>query len=85
MIQYSSRVARDLRKLDPEQREHVRHALERMDAGAEGLNVKAMTGHPGWLRLRAGDYRILYRAVAGGWDVYRVVRRDLAQAASTLR
>lgn len=55
--------------------------------------LRDLRKHTPYLRLRVGDWRVLYRptteqeAVAGGegWFVFRIVnRRDLERAARTL-
>ena len=58
--------------MDGPQRRRVSDALESLAAGAENLDVKALAGRTPWLRLRVGDWRVLYRplsaeeAAAGG-------------------
>jgi mRNA interferase RelE/StbE len=91
-IQLAPRAARDVRKLDGPARRRVREALEQLAAGAGNLDVKAISGHPGWLRLRVGEHRVLYRPLSGqeagrqpGWLVARVVdRKDLERALAKL-
>ena len=79
--------------MDGPQRRRVRDALEALSAGADNLDVKALAGRAPWLRLRVGDWRVLYRplsaeeAAAGGpgWLVARVVdRRDLERSVRSL-
>jgi mRNA-degrading endonuclease RelE of RelBE toxin-antitoxin system len=64
-VELSSRAIRDLKGLDPG---HDRKAV--IDALTVGLAAAPSPGNPGikalkgaapWLRLRVGDYRILYR------------------------
>lgn len=77
-----------MRKLDPEATRRVRQALGRLTDGASNLDVRSVTGRPGWLRLRVGDQRVLFRRMeptdgqdAPRWFVARVVdRRDLDRA-----
>jgi len=90
----SRRAERDLRRIGPgADLTRIRDALEGLAAGATNLDIKALAGVAPWQRLRVGDYRILYRAVARGeaadsdvrWLVARIVqRRDLERAVSTL-
>lgn len=72
-------------------RVHV--ALDGLVSGAANLDVKAMVGHPGWLRLRVADWRVLYPPLnddetaqwGAGYLIGRVVhRRDLERAGRTL-
>ena len=91
-IQLAPRAVRDLRKLDRPVHRRVGRALEQLAAGAPNLDVKPISGHPGWLRLRVGEHRVLYRPLstkeAGdqhGWLVARIIdRNDLERAAATL-
>lgn len=50
------------------------------------MDVKSLAGHPGWYRLRLGDWRVLYYSDPPGIVVERIVnRRDLERAVATLR
>jgi mRNA-degrading endonuclease RelE of RelBE toxin-antitoxin system len=94
-IDLARQAQRDLRKL--------RHSpdLERLQGAIDGLrslgadaDVKALEGARPWLRLRTGDWRIIYRRYTqaeadergeDGYLVARVVnRRDLADAIRSL-
>ncbi len=88
-----ARVERDLRALDSVALQRAQAALDDLAGEAANLDVKPMAGHPGWLRLRVGDWRVLYRPLTeeevsqwgAGYLVARVVhRRDLELAARTL-
>jgi mRNA interferase RelE/StbE len=92
-IELATRAVRDLRRIDAGDRRRIQQALEELAAGAENTNVKALAGAAPWLRLRAGDWRILYRPLSEpeaaqgghGFLVARVVnRRDLLRAVRTL-
>ena len=84
-VRLTSRAERDLRKLDARQRTAVVDALRRLDQGAANVDVKALRGTPGWLRLRIGDYRALFRPIEGDWLVDRIVdHRELDRAVRTL-
>ena len=68
-----------------DQRAKVLADLRQLEAGVPNLDLKALTGHPGWMRLRSGDWRVLYRSTGDGLHVARVVnRRDLERAVRTL-
>lgn len=65
-IEISSRAERDLRRL---QRRELARVLDGLDGlvaepPPENLDVKQLAGHPGWLRLRVGDFRVLYRPLS---------------------
>lgn len=92
-IELATRAVRDVRRLDGPVRRRVRDALEELAIGAENADVKALAGQAPWLRLRVGDWRVIYRplteaeAANGGAGVLiaRVVnRRDLLRAVRTL-
>lgn len=92
-FEISRRAERDLRKLQAGERARVRTALESLAADAENLDVKALAGRGGWLRLRVGQLRVLYwplspeEAAESGrrWLVARVVpRRELDRAVASL-
>lgn len=87
------RAVKDLQALDSVAVQRVQAGLDNLASEAANLDVKALTGHPGWLRLRVGDWRVLYRCLtedeATQWGasylVARVVhRRDLELAARIL-
>src|SRR5271170_5111813 len=99
-VELSKRALRDLRRIDQKSRKRLLDLLEN-DLAAEpqpaNLDIKALTGRAPWLRLRRGEYRVLYRPLAdselralaaseqAGFLVERVVDRgDLERAASAL-
>jgi mRNA-degrading endonuclease RelE of RelBE toxin-antitoxin system len=77
---------RDLRRLGRDDRKRVGDALRLLALGAENLDVKPLSGSAPWLRLRVGDYRVLYREA--GDDILVVARivnrRDLIRTVRTL-
>jgi mRNA interferase RelE/StbE len=92
-IELATRAVRDLRRVDPAARRRIRQALDELASGADNLDVKALAGAAPWLRLRVGDWRVVYRpltrpeAAHGGPGllVARVVnRRDLLRAMRAL-
>lgn len=92
-VELSARAVRDVKRIDKSERRRIRDALEALAAGEENLDIKALTGQQPWLRLRAGDWRVLYRPYSPeeqaehgpGLLVARVVnRRDLLKAVRTL-
>ncbi|MGI8983214.1 MAG: type II toxin-antitoxin system RelE family toxin [Acidimicrobiales bacterium] len=85
-VRLATRSLKDLRRigLGPDGA-RIRAGLEALAADSEILDIKAVSGHPGWLRLRVGDWRILYIAGNEGRRVARIVhRRDLEQAIGSL-
>ncbi|HZL48588.1 MAG TPA: type II toxin-antitoxin system RelE/ParE family toxin [Solirubrobacteraceae bacterium] len=96
----SKRALRDLRRIDHKSRKRLLDLLEG-DLAAEpqpaNLDIKPLTGRAPWLRIRRGEYRVLYRPLTNGelralsatekagFLVERVIDRgDLERAASTL-
>jgi mRNA-degrading endonuclease RelE of RelBE toxin-antitoxin system len=99
-IELSRRALRDLRRIDHKSRKRLLDLLEH-DLAAEpqpaNLDIKHLTGRAPWLRLRRGEYRVLYRPLTSdelhalaasepaGFLVERVIERgELERAASTL-
>ena len=63
-IELSRRAVRDLRAIPRKQLERV--ILPRLNgleaaSSPENLDVRPVAGHAPWLRLRAGNFRILFR------------------------
>ena len=99
-VELSKRAMRDLRRIDHAPRKRLLDLLEN-ELAAEpqppNLDIKALVGRSPWLRLRRGEYRVVYRPLtdaelrglkateAAGFLVERIVdRRDLEKAAGTL-
>jgi mRNA-degrading endonuclease RelE of RelBE toxin-antitoxin system len=99
-IELSKRALKDLRRIDHANRRRLLNLLEQ-DLAAEpqppNLDVKPLVGRAPWLRVRRGDYRILYRPLTdselrmlraseqAGFLVERIVDRgDLERATATL-
>lgn len=60
-IEYLPAAARFLRKLrDREMFERLRTAVEGLGSNPRPVTARSLTGFP-YLRLRVGDYRIIYR------------------------
>lgn len=99
-VELSKRALRDLRRIDHGPRRRLLDLLEHELASEPqppNLDIKALVGCAPWLRLRRGEYRILYRPLTtaelvalravefAGFLVERIVdRRDLQRASTTL-
>lgn len=90
-VELSKRAQKDLRRIDPKPRARIVEALRddlTSDPPPDNLDVKPLTGASPWLRLRVGDYRIIYRASPTSTSVRLVAqivhRRDLDDAVSRL-
>jgi mRNA-degrading endonuclease RelE of RelBE toxin-antitoxin system len=88
-VELSPRAERDLRRIGrgPESR-RIAAALDEELASDEppaNLDIVPLAGRAPWLRLRVGDWRILYRRTDAGVWVERILhRRDLMAAVATL-
>lgn len=85
-ILLSTRAVRDLRRLGPgPELDRTEAGLQRLSAGDPGLDIKPVTGSAPWLRLRVGDWRVLYRPAGDEILVARIIHRSqLQQAVRTL-
>lgn len=85
-ILLSARAVRDLRRLGPgPELDRIEAGLQRLSSQEPNLDIKPVTDSPPWLRLRIGDWRILYRPAGDQILVARVIHRsELQQAIRTL-
>ena len=86
-VTLARRAERDLRGLGTTELARIRSAVVGLARGAHG-DVRALAGSPPWLRMRVGDYRILFRVLTAaeladlgqeeptGWLIARVVHRS---------
>ncbi len=90
MIALQPKAERDLRRIGPgPQRTRILAGLRDLDGAAGNLDIKALVGSTPWLRLRIGDYRVLYRDTDSAAGTVHVVtrivhRRELDRAVATL-
>jgi mRNA interferase RelE/StbE len=59
-LRFRPAALRQLRKLDSPVTRRIKSATEARRTEPRPHGVKAMTGQHGWLRIRVGDYRIIY-------------------------
>jgi len=86
-VRLTRNAERDLRRIGPgPERTRVITALRALGTDAANLDVKALAGAKPWLRLRVGDYRLLYwQRPDDAYEVARIVhRRDLDASVATL-
>lgn len=85
-ILLSTRAVRDLRRLGPGLGlDRIEAGLQRLSTGEPNLDIKPIAGSAPWLRLRVGDWRVLYRPAGDEILVARIVHRsELQQAIRTL-
>jgi mRNA interferase RelE/StbE len=54
------RVRKALRQLDPKTRANVLAKMRELATDPRPMGAESLRRHPPWLRVRAGDYRIIY-------------------------
>ncbi len=59
-VEWSKPALKDLRRMDPEMAQRVIQGVGRLAESGHG-DVKKLKGVPDMLRLRIGDWRILFR------------------------
>jgi mRNA interferase RelE/StbE len=59
-LRFRPAALRQLRKLDSQIARRIKSATEALRTEPRPYGVKALTGQHGWLRIRVGDYRIVY-------------------------
>ncbi len=73
MSRYQIFIQRDalraLAKLDKPIRRRVQAAIDRLGDGPRPAGVRAQSGHAGLLRLRVGDYRVIYQVDEGRLEI----------------
>ena len=82
----ATRAARDLRRLGPgPELDCIEAALQRLGDSEANLDIKPLSGSAPWLRLRVGDWRVLFRLADAAVLVARIIHRsELQQAVRTL-
>jgi mRNA interferase RelE/StbE len=84
-LELSRAAQKDIRRLEGSDRRRVLGAPQELEREAENLDVKALAGHPGWFRMRVGDFRAVYAPVDDWLYVAHVVnRRDLTRTVDAL-
>jgi mRNA interferase RelE/StbE len=59
-VEARPRVRKAFRQLDPQVRKDVLAKMRVLTTDPRPVGVKPLRGHSPWLRVRAGDYRIIY-------------------------
>jgi mRNA-degrading endonuclease RelE of RelBE toxin-antitoxin system len=91
-VVFLPRAAREIKAVPAPEQRRVRDGLEHLRIGALNLDIKPLSGHPPYKRLRIGTWRVIYtqnvdtEASEVLFTVVAVVnRRDLRQAVKKLR
>jgi mRNA interferase RelE/StbE len=69
VIDWSNPAAKALRKLDQREARRILVAVDALAEDPRPHGVKALQGYPGALRLRVGDYRVVYEVDDGALRV----------------
>jgi mRNA-degrading endonuclease RelE of RelBE toxin-antitoxin system len=73
----SDKTKKFLAKLSAKELARVRAALQHIALGElETLDVKALKGKPGYIRIRAGRVRIICKQVHDGYEVLHITNRN---------
>lgn len=59
-IEFTSAARRQLRKLPEQAAQRIRPVIDALAGDPRPPGARALKGQPGTLRVRAGDYRIIY-------------------------
>lgn len=59
-VELSRSAAKELRRLDTVPRTRIIRALSLLAVDPRPAAVRSLAGHPGYLRVRVGDFRIVY-------------------------
>jgi mRNA interferase RelE/StbE len=59
-VELSKPAAKKLKKFDRQTQKSILAALSLLREHPRPANATALVGHPGWLRVRVGNYRIVY-------------------------
>lgn len=62
-LSFRPAALRQLRKLDPQVIRRIKSATSELCTDPHPQGVKALTGRHGWLRIRVGDYRVIYEVL----------------------
>jgi mRNA interferase RelE/StbE len=60
IVDIRARARRSLRQLDPAARKSVVQLIDGLGDDPRPPGVRALTGHRPYLRVRSGDYRVIY-------------------------
>ena len=60
VVQYDTRAAKELRKLDRQVARRIATAIEALAADPRPPGSRVLAGYPDLWRIRVGDYRVIY-------------------------
>lgn len=59
-VRFSTSAEKDLTKLDGQIARRIAARIALLAADPRPHGLRALTGYPGYLRIRVGDYRVVY-------------------------
>jgi mRNA interferase RelE/StbE len=79
-VEYSRDAVRTLSRIDRRTASRLRHKIDQLASEPEALgnNVKGLKGEPGLMRLRVGDWRVIFTADLVVLLVVRIAPRGSA-------
>ncbi len=81
-VVFGREALKDRRRIPDERVEEIASRLQMIATGrSRNLDIKALRGVKPWLRLRVGDYRVVYRHSGRRILVARVVSRQELESA----
>jgi len=81
-VVFGREALKDRRRIPDERVEEIASRLQMIATGrSRNLDIKALRGVKPWLRLRVGDYRVVYRHSRRRILVARVVSRQELESA----
>ncbi|MFZ1107187.1 MAG: type II toxin-antitoxin system RelE/ParE family toxin [Rhodomicrobium sp.] len=79
-VKIARSAAKDLKSLEKKDRKKILKALDKLQVTPHPRGVEKLTDCPGFLRLRAGDFRIIYTIMFDSLLVLVLVIRDRKDA-----
>jgi mRNA interferase RelE/StbE len=81
-VVFSREALKDRRRIPDERVREIASRLQMVATGrSRNLDIKALKGLKPWMRLRVGDYRVVYRKAGSTILVARVVSRQELESA----
>jgi mRNA interferase RelE/StbE len=80
MVVLGPGAEREFRKLDPGTQAQIARSLEKLATSPKPMGVQAISQHPGFWRLRTGNYRVIYTIGEEEREILVVVVRHRREA-----
>ncbi len=69
---YSRNAVKAIRKLREPYKSRIKNAILSLPSG----DIKPLQGSDGRYRLRIGNYRVLFYKIDGGYQIYKIAKRE---------